>query len=215
MFREIKKYLVDRSNNAILFSGIVHVGAHMAEELDFYEDGGAKKVLWIEANPEVHVKLQDKFIKLDRPLNATHTLANICLSDKEEPVDFYITSHTQSSSMLPLHMHSTFYPNIVVDKVISTKAQRFDDYVRSRKSFDITDYDFLCVDVQGAELKVLRGFGTELNHFNKICIEVNTQELYKGGTLIEDLDKYLAEFNFKREVTIMTEESWGEALYVK
>jgi hypothetical protein len=31
--------------------GIIHVGAHEAEELDAYEAFGITQVLWIEANP--------------------------------------------------------------------------------------------------------------------------------------------------------------------
>ena len=40
--------------------GIIHVGAHTAEELSYYVENGCNRVLWIEANPERWEELEEK-----------------------------------------------------------------------------------------------------------------------------------------------------------
>lgn len=214
MFKEIIKYLETAAKDTnIIQKGTVHVGAHMAEELGFYERAGAKNVLWFEANPEMFSKLVTLFA--DRTNSGTsHELMNVCLSDKAEEVKFNITNHTQSSSMLDLKEHKKYYPHIQVIDTITILTERY-DVLADRMVFDPDLYDFLCVDVQGAELKVLKGFGQYLSNFTKICLEVNEDYLYEGGTLITELDNHLATFGFKRQMTVMTEAKWGEALYVK
>jgi hypothetical protein len=39
--------------------------------------------------------------------------------------------------------------------------------------------------------------------------------LYKGCGLIEEVDNFLAQYNFKRVITQITVHGWGDALYIK
>jgi hypothetical protein len=51
-----------------------------------------------------------------------------------------------------------------------------------------------------------------------IVSEVNIEELYEGCCLIDDLDSYLLNFDFKRVKTILWDNGsvgWGDALYIK
>jgi len=69
---------------------------------------------------------------------------------------------------------------------------------------------------QGAELLALKGSSKILNNITAIYTEINYDEIYKDCALIEDLDKYLNEYNFKRVMTVTPESDyWGEgcALY--
>jgi len=217
MFREIKKLLIDRETK---FKGVVHIGAHLGEEFEFYDwDMKADRILWIEANPETHQKLLEKLSMRgaynDHDWGALQVFVNACLSDQDdEEVMFHVTSHTASSSFLDLELHKKYYPNILVTKDIPLKTKTFETVVREN-NIDMDQYDFLCIDVQGAEMKVLSGIGEHLSRFDKICIEVNSEHLYKNCPLTEDIDLYLKKWNFTRTETIMTTESWGEALYEK
>ena len=215
MFREIIKHLEETSKDkGNMFKGVVHIGAHLAEELEFYEKAGASRVMWVEANPTIYEKLVEKFA-VRTHTGVQHSFVNKCLSDEDgQIVNFNITNKTQSSSMLNLQEHIKYYPDIKVVETISVPTTTF------QKMAEVTDYeprlyDFLCIDVQGAEMKVLKGFGNFLNTFNRICIEVNEEHLYENGALLDDINSHLSLYGFTNKLTVMTEAKWGEALYVK
>lgn len=215
MFREIIKHLEETvQNKDNIFKGVVHIGAHLAEELDFYEKAGASRVMWVEANPVIYEKLVEKFA-IRTNTGVQHSLINKCLSDQDgQVVNFNITNKTQSSSMLNLQEHLKYYPDIKVVSTMSMTTTTFQK-VAETTSFNPKLYDFLCIDVQGAEMNVLRGFGDLLGTFSKICIEVNEEHLYENGALLADIDKHLNLYGFVNKLTVMTEAKWGEALYVK
>lgn len=215
MFREIIKYLEESTpNKQHIFNGVIHIGAHLAEEVEFYERAGASRVVWIEANPNIYEQLSAKFAERTNT-GVQHVLLNKCLSDEDGAVvNFNITNHTQSSSMLNLQEHLKYYPDIVVTSTIPVTTTTFKK-TTLEDLIDLKLYDFLCIDVQGAEMKVLRGFEGLLGQFKKICIEVNEEHLYENGALLNDINAHLETFGFKNELTVMTEAKWGEALYVK
>ena len=80
---------------------------------------------------------------------------------------------------------------------------------------NISDYNFLNLDIQGYELEAFKGFENLLNDFDFIYCEVNEKELYVGCPLITDIDEYLNTFNFKRVLTNITGHGWGDAFYIK
>jgi hypothetical protein len=82
-------------------------------------------------------------------------------------------------------------------------------------NIDVTQYNFLNVDVQGYELEVLKGFGDLLQGIDYIYAEVNSNYLYEGCALVGDLDEYLSNYGFTRVLTSMTVHEWGDALYIK
>ena len=215
MFREIIKHLEETSKNKEnILKGVVHVGAHLAEEVDFYEKAGASRVMWVEANPAIYEKLIEKFA-IRTHTGVQHSFVNKCLSDEDgQVVNFNITNKTQSSSMLNLQEHTKYYPDIKVVETISMTTTTFQKIAETTE-YNPKLYDFLCIDVQGAEMKVLKGFGNLLNTFNMICIEVNEEHLYENGALLNDINHHLGLYGFINKLTVMTEAKWGEALYVK
>ena len=85
----------------------------------------------------------------------------------------------------------------------------------SENNINVNDYDFLNIDIQGAELLALKGFGDLLNNIKYIYTEINTNTLYKDCALVSEIDEYLFKYGFKRVETLMTEFEWGDALYIK
>jgi hypothetical protein len=70
------------------------------------------------------------------------------------------------------------------------------------------------VDIQGVELRALKGLGSRITEFNWIYTEVNKSEVYRGCSLVEDLDIYLARQGFKRISTRWEiGKGWGDAIY--
>jgi hypothetical protein len=45
-------------------------------------------------------------------------------------------------------------------------------------------------------------------------LEVNEKQLYKNCALVEEIDEFLLQINFKRVFTEMTTHGWGDAIYI-
>jgi FkbM family methyltransferase len=140
------------------------------------------------------------------------------LSDKDgEEVNFAITNNGQSSSILELGTHKTHHPHIHVVDTKKLTTKRFDTVAKDNSDkINMNIVDFVNLDVQGAELKVLQGFGSifeEYKNIKAVYTEVNTEEVYVGCALLPQIDYFLESHGFKRIVINMTEAKWGDALY--
>jgi FkbM family methyltransferase len=120
----------------------------------------------------------------------------------------------QSSSILALGLHKRFRPDITYVEDQKVTLVRMDDFIRDNE-IDITEYNFLNVDVQGTELNVLKSFGELLSNFDYIELEVNAKESYIGCALLPEVDEYLKEFGFIKLLQFVYKMGWGDAFYKK
>jgi FkbM family methyltransferase len=187
-------------------TGAIHIGAHHAEERNEYKDHGIP-VIWFEAHPEYAAIMQKHLRRHDNQIGI-----ELLLSDTDgDVVDFYITNDEFASSMLKPAMHQDFHPQAQTVGVIQLETHRFDSIVDDIPA-DIGDYNFLVLDVQGAELKVLRGIGPHLGGFDIICSEYSTIEYYEGVPHLLDIDDYLSDYT---RVFPVDPGIHGDALYVR
>lgn len=188
--------------------GILHVGASLGQEAQRYADLGIERMIFIEAIPDVFLKLKENISKFPQA-----TALNVCVSDIDgQVVKFNIANNDgQSSSFLEFGTHIEKHPTVKFIDHIELQTVRLDSLL---KDIDLIGIDFLVMDLQGAELLALKGMGDLLNKFKYAYLEVNSQELYKNCALIEDIDFYLSSFGFERKETKMLGFGWGDALYV-
>ncbi len=198
------------------FKGCIHVGAFVGCERDIYKARGIKPVAWFEADPVTYAKLVANVLPYEG-----HTTHKLLLGDVDQSaVQFNITSkpgvngNNGSSSFLPLGKHAEHHPHITVTKQLSIPMKRFDTYV-AETMFDVTPYNFLNVDVQGAELHVIKGMGNLIDGIDYIIAEVNEAELYKGGALLDELTAYLAGRGFEMALKNVNKYEYGDALFVR
>jgi FkbM family methyltransferase len=190
--------------------GIIHIGAHLMEERSDYISQGLYNTIWIEANPKVYSNI--KFVNDE---SNDERAFNYAISDEDNKLyEFNITNNGQSSSILKLDKHKIHHPQIHVSDIINIHSKRMDTLL-SENNININDYDFLNIDIQGAELLALKGFGNLLNNIKYIYTEINTNTLYEDCALVSEIDEYLSKYEFKRVETSMTEFEWGDALYIK
>ena len=198
------------------FGGVIHIGAHIGEEAKDYQANGVKEILWIEANKLLMKDLYDntKYVPVKQQY--------LCeaLSDLDgEKVTFRVTNNGQSSSILPLGTHAQHYPQIHVVENREVTTTRFDTlYRRHIAEIALENMDFLNLDIQGAELKALKGFGNlfvSYPNIKAIYTEVNFEEVYVGAPIMSELDSYLDQFGFKRIAHVTTPYGWGDALYLR
>ena len=195
--------LIEKYN--IEFKGILHVGAHECEEITEYENFLPRnKILWIEALPEKVLKCHQTYSNLQ--------IYNAVVSDKVEDVKFYIANNGQSSSMLEFGLHSHFHPGVKYTHWFETKTILLNDII---SNYNI-NYNFLNLDIQGAELKALKGMDKYLHQIDYIYTEVNSDYVYKNCALITELDEYLQTFGLYRvETEWFGDCKWGDAFYIR
>lgn len=200
------KYLVNKYHLHI--KGILHCGGHTGEEHSIYSASGINHVVWVECIPECVALLHKRFVDIP-----TYNIINEMITDKDNiEHEFYQTDNNASSSMLQLGTHEHNYPNIKVVKTYFLKSISLDSLIE-KYEIDITKFNFLNLDIQGAELLALKGFVHNLQHIDYIYTEFNTEEVYKGCSLLNDLDKFLKDY--KRVETKHTAKGWGDCFYIR
>ena len=186
--------------------GVLHVGAHEAEEASAYENFGWLPVIWVEAQPQLVLKLQKKLSL------AKHKIIQAAVWDEDNIRKiFKVSSNSQSSSLLDFGTHALTYPSIHIVNEFEISTRRLDGLLKGEKV-----PNFINLDIQGVEEQALRGMGTLLNLVDIIYTEVNKKEVYLGCSQIESLDVFLASEGFVRvAVRWMIGKGWGDALYLR
>ena len=201
---EINNILLPKNINII---GIFHIGAHDCEELTIYNNLGLKNedVLWIDAIPSKVCEATNRGIP---------NVYNAVITDKDDKeIIFNISNNGQSSSVLEFGTHSQEHPWVVYVDKIHQKSITIDTFFE-RNNIDASKYNFWNFDIQGAELMALKGATKSIKHAKVLYLEVNEKELYKNCGLINEIDTFLSQYNFKRVLTNMTQYGWGDALYI-
>ena len=199
------KELYDKYNLKI--KGVIHIGAYNAEEYPAYMECGVKNVIWIEAIKKLADSIRERFED-----NPSQLVIESVISDTQGVVDFMITNNEASSSLLNLGTHLKHHPKIFEAGRIKVATTPMDDLVIGY-NIDMNGYNFLNIDIQGAELKALKGMKDNLKHIDYLYLEVNGEEIYKGCCLVGELDEYLTDF--KRVETKWTKYNWGDSLFVR
>lgn len=184
--------------------GVIHIGAHKGQEVPEYIRLLISPIALVEPNPEVFAELQQYVGKAK--------LFNVALADFDGEREMFASKNNegQSDSLLKPKIHLEQYPDIVFDYTRLTKVTQLD-----KLSLNRSDYNMINMDVQGAELLVLKGGKDFLKTIDYIYTEVNFAEVYENCALIGDIDEFLSIYGFTRVETDSSAKTWGDALYVK
>lgn len=183
--------------------GVLHVGAHLAEEFDLYREEGFGKTLWVEAQQELIPKIKEAIAGSD---DVVYQAA--VWSETGKTMTLQITNNGQSTSLYRLAEHLDAYPAILPVEDRKVPTIRLDDLIPDEETFD-----FVNLDIQGAELEALRSMGTRIASVRWIYSEVNQRMLYENIPFVDELDEFLSAYNFRRVATVWTGAGWGDALY--
>lgn len=195
----IKKY-------GLQLNGVLHLGANTAQEASTYDACGIKRMIFVEALPDIAAKAKANV----QAYPDAHVII-ACLSDKEETVTFNIANNgAQSSSFLELgDIHKRQHPEVEYVGAMTMSTKRLDEM-----AIDLSGVDYLVSDLQGVDLRAIRGMGEHLHQFKAANIELNNDYVYKDCDLIGELDNYMKSFGFMR-VEAKWVGQWGDGFYVK
>jgi FkbM family methyltransferase len=202
-------------------NGIVHVGAHTAEEFSVFNSINSGSLLLIEANPSICDQLLNKF--KDFP---NIDIENLAISNKIGDVPFYVhksrSGSIESSSILPMKDLKEIVTSMTVSDVIKVKTTTLNELLLNNIKYVKNRYDLLVIDIQGAEILALEGATEVLQCFKAIIIEVNVIPMYDSGVTEDRIDEILSGYNFVKSFTVYHElyknedrfVAWGESLYL-
>lgn len=93
----------------------------------------------------------------------------------------------KSSSLLPPEKNN-IASWLIFDKIINVQTITLDSFLNQNK---IKEIDFVHMDVQGAELKVLMGANNHIKNIKSMWLEVSNIELYKSQPLTREIENFM------------------------
>ena len=154
-------------------------------------------MLWVEANEDL--------VKLFPKDNVIHAL--IGMNDDEE-MDYLHYNNSKLNSVLELVDEDEKKKGFEIVSSTKMKMKRMDTIL---KDID-DDYDFLVIDVQGYEGEVISSLGSELKRFKYIFVETSDREIYKNGSLLNNITPKLQDYKLKYHRFL---NGFGNAFYVR
>ena len=185
---------------------VLHIGAHLAQELEMYKSYGIFQGAFIEANPEVYLRLKES-LKDESHWHAIEAL----LSDVDgEESDFWVSDNDKmSSSLLKPNLHLAEHPDVKFEDIPIKLL------TRTLNCLLLNNFELIVIDAQGAELKILKGGMDTIKNSDAIWIEVALGGLYENDCSINDLVHFLSPYGFYPVYVVIGNNLWGDALFVK
>lgn len=194
-------------------TGILQVGASIGQEIEYFVRNGIRHAAMIEP-------LDGPFALLEQRCAAVGYLPVQCLCGVAdgEWVEFHVASNNgESSSMLAPAKHLADYPWVTFPSKVSMQTFTLDRVfgaIESQHAEMAGKLDLLFMDVQGAELRVLKGANRVLGRVNYIHTEVGLGGGYDGAVPLPDLIHYLKLYGFDVYELEINEAGWGNALFI-
>jgi FkbM family methyltransferase len=153
------------------------------------------------------------------------TLVPVALADRDGTAEFHVSSGhpedrprtadwnygNKSSSLLPPERHLDVFDWVRFERVTTVTTERLDHFCARS---GISKVELVHIDVQGAELAVLRGAGTLLARTRAVWMEVEAVPLYRGQPLKPEVEAFMTERGFRIAKDTVGAIS-GDQLYVR
>ena len=174
-------------------NGILHIGANGGQESDMYYNNGNPKVVFIEASPFVMPTLINRIEKYE---NQKAIQALVTDRDGVE-YDFLCDKNNagQSSSLFDFQLHKKMFPKVVMGETIKLIGKTLPTVLKEN-NVNVEEYKHINMDVEGAELLVLKGAVNILNNFETIILEASDFEARKGQPFLKDIEEFMSAHNF-------------------
>ena len=185
-----RRYLASKAP----FELIVHVGAHLGQEVELYRSLGAQRVIWIEGDPDTYARLLTNLAEAERQAIRTIRHETVCalVSDANDQTrSFHRFNNEGASSSVypPTNRLLKEWPGLgAAGEIVGLRTRTLESIL---DEVDVdpgsTSSSLLIVDVQGHELAVLAGLGRYAHTFQVCECEISQEALYEGGALYPDI----------------------------
>lgn len=172
---------------------ILEVGSHnLSDSIQFSQAFPNARVIAFEPNPTQYK------VCLENSRNHPNIeVYEYACSDEDKFIDFFVVEPNDGASSIlePL------YPGGPVGihqwhKISGIRARRLENIL---EEIGVDSVDVVYMDVQGNELRALKGMGRYINDIKILQAETALKSYYQGQVLKNDLEGWLVERGFKTE----------------
>jgi len=195
---------------------VLQVGANSGQEIERFYEAGIERGIFIEP---LDIPFQTLSVRCQGKPGFIPVQA-LALAEDNRPTTFHVASNNgESSSILKPSRHLEWYPDVSFEKPIELLGQKVDTLTqickhrfKSLPEF----YDLFFIDVQGAELDVMKGAINQLQNGKYVFSEVGDGGGYEGDVHLTDLMIFLRLFDYKPiALEINNDSGYGNALWHK
>ena len=177
----------------IELDAILDIGCYSGETISDFLKLSKLKVYGFEPNPYSYQKA------LERHKNDVRVrLFQVALADANGESQFHINKNQQTSSLLKISKSglTSWGSDVQYHETIQVRITTLDEWVAN--NLPVTAKIILKVDIQGAELAMLKGAKSCLkNNIQAIYSEAHIESIYENQSTYCDIDNYLrGECNF-------------------
>jgi FkbM family methyltransferase len=169
---------------------VIDVGAHAGEF------SSAVRATLPDAQVYAFEPIPDCYSRMVKRLGSTRQFKAfpVAIGDTTGPVSFHRSSFTKSSSVLPMApLHQDAFPWSAGAVTMSVSMKRLDEFLGE---IELRSKVLLKLDVQGYELRALKGATTVLARVDYIVTEVSFRPLYEGQALFPEVFSFLSAQGF-------------------
>lgn len=196
-------------------STVIQIGASGGQELEQFIEAGITDAILIEPLDMPFSILQARTANLENYL----PFKALVHSKNGIEINFNVASNGgMSSSILEPAVHLAMYPEITFAEKQTLTGFRLDSilaHLLNSNQTRIKAPDMIYLDVQGAELFVLKGAGELLEDVKYIWTEIGYGDGYKGGATYLDIIHFLSAYQFQMIFMECQPGGFGDAMFVK
>jgi FkbM family methyltransferase len=167
---------------------IIDCGAFEGREATRYLLSTNADVWLFEPQPDLIKNLKGRFEQ-----NHRVRIYEVALSDQIRHQNFYINNNKQTSSLLQGNFVAGFRNDMLTKTEISVRLDRLDQI----KELSTKNKIHMKIDVQGHELKLLKGCTEIISKVHSLVIETHVLDAYSGQSKMTDVFNFLIEEGFK------------------
>ena len=192
-----------KNNNYRDFNIFFDIGAHKGETIDlFMKNFNINKFYSFEASPENFKILKKNISKYkDKKIY----IENLAIGSSSEKASLKQVQESSSSTLTNINLDSKYFKkkkillNFFSKKKyytnISIEIKTLYEYLNSKL---IKNIDFLKIDTEGYEFKVLLGLKNKLLNVKIVLFEHHYDDMLKKGYTFTDINTLLVKHNFKQ-----------------
>jgi FkbM family methyltransferase len=208
------QYLIDQFDfNQV--KTILDIGSwHLKQTIEFSQIFEFATIHAFEPNPETFNYCNNVLEKLPNHIKHRISIHEIALTDYIGKASFYpldkSRTHSTNEGIASLNrLRESMDGSLLNDKWIQKEIQVETDTLSNWCFNNAVIPDLIWMDVQGAELNVLRGAGTTLRDVKAICTEAGLVPYYENHSLKQDIDTFMRENDFIELENAFTKTSWS------
>jgi FkbM family methyltransferase len=175
-----------------------------------------QNAIFVEAIPSIYDILMVTLESINKSYNTNYIGSNCLVSEIDgKEYSFNVFSNKgASSSLYKANPKVWKWPHVTQTDTLSLKATTVEQIIK-KYNWNHSLYDVI-LDVQGAELDVLKGFGSaNLKNVETLTTEISTKPYYEGGVLFKDLNNYLQSEGFILKTHVSEVSSHCDVVYIR